>query len=183
VRRRFAEALAGHGLRRLHFALTLDEGRTLAWHFSSQSALKALGTMALVVVLALEAQAVYPLYFRDYVANLPERNYSISLEMAQVIDDFADDGESYIKIQAYWYDGNAVRAQLRREDQNWHNEIDRLDAGQPPLSGPPGKFAVLIHPEDKDAIQTLQKAFPTGILLTRRNLEDKVSLVIFYGER
>jgi hypothetical protein len=183
VRRRFEGALASYDARRLHFAITLDESHTFAWHISSQAVLRTLGTLALVVTLALEARAVYPLYFREYVAHLPDHNYSISLEMARIIDAFADDGESYIKIQPYWYDGNAVRAQLRLEDQSWHNEIDRLDRGQLPLAGPPGKFAVLIHPDDQAAIQTLQEAFPGGIALTRRNYEGKVSLVIFYGER
>ena len=183
VRRGLAGALAKRGMTRMHLALTLDETRTFAWHFSWQPVLRALGVASLVIILTLEARAVYPLYFRDYVAHLPDHNYSISLAMAQVIDGFADDGESYIKIYPYWHDGNAVRAQLRREDQSWHNEIGRLESGQLPMSGPPGKFAMLIHPQDREALQTLQNAFPRGIALTRYDNEGDVSLIIFYGER
>ena len=107
----------------------------------------------------LEAHAAYPLYFDDYVEHLPEQNYSISLEMARPIDDFSDDGESYIKIGPYWDDGNAVRAQLRREDQSWNNELAPGPGSGAP-GGRPGKFMVILHPDDPEALETLQQHFP-----------------------
>lgn len=137
----------------------------------------------LALVLATEAYAVYPFYFTRYVNRLPDKNYSISLELARAIDDFADDGTAYVKTVPHWYDGNAVRAQLRRTDQSWHNEIDQLRPDQPPLAGPPGKVMIIVHPEDRAALQLLRQAFPKGIELTHLNYDNKVAFITFYGER
>lgn len=137
----------------------------------------------LIVAAVIEIRAVYPTYFRDYVKHLPDENYSITLNMARAIDDFADDGDAYIKIMPYWYDGNAVRAQLRRADQSWSNELDALRPDQPPLAGPPGKFMVIVHPDDSQTLATLRAAFPQGIEL--QHLKDKggIAFITFYGER
>ena len=137
----------------------------------------------LIVALALETRALYAFYFQDYVEGLPEQGHSISLSMARAIDDFYDDGEAYIKVAPYWYDGNAVRAQLRKTDQNWHNEIGELQPGMPPLSGPPGKLMVILHPQDEAGLQTLQAAFPRGLYLTNLDNQGRAAFLTFYGER
>jgi len=59
----------------------------------------------------------------------------------------------------YWYDGNAVRAQLRRTDPNWNNELDTLDPDKPPLAGPAGRYMVIVHPDDQASLQALRQAF------------------------
>ncbi|MFH1085279.1 MAG: hypothetical protein V1772_05915, partial [Chloroflexota bacterium] len=120
--------------------------------------------------------------FQQYVYHLPDHNYSITLDMARVIDDFYD-GEIYIKIWPYWYDGNAVRAQLRRVDQGWRNELERLEPGQPPVAGGAAKFAVILHPDDAQGLETLRLAAPQGIALTRHDGAGRVSMVIYYGQR
>ena len=139
--------------------------------------------LVLLAAIAYEAWAVYPLYFERYAENLPDRNYPISLEIARAIDEFAATGESFAKVWPYWYDGNAVRAQLRRADQSWANEFIQFDSGQPPLAGAPGKFMVILHPEDLDGLATLQAAFPRGIALTHTNYDGRVAFITFYGER
>jgi hypothetical protein len=144
--------------------------------------LMAVGAV-LVLALVLEARAVYPFYFERYVAHLPYKNYSITLEMARAIDDFADDGESYIKSVPYWYDGNAVRAQLQRTDQSWHNELEVLIPGEEPLAGEPGKFMVIVHPEDIEALQILREMFPQGMERAHYDFEQQVAFITFYGER
>lgn len=138
---------------------------------------------ALIAAAVIEVRAVYPVYFRDYVKHLPDENYSITLNMARAIDDFADDGAAYIKIMPYWYDGNAVRAQLRRADQSWSNELDALRPGEPPLAGPPGKFMVIVHPDDQQTLAALRSAFPKGIELQNLNDKGGIAFITFYGER
>jgi len=136
-----------------------------------------------VVVLAAETAAVYPFYFRDYVSALPAKNYSISLQMARAIDAFADDGESFIKVTPYWYDGNAVRAQLRRVGPDWNNELYTLDPGGPPLRGTAGKVMVLVHPDDQPSLRQLQQAFPRGVTLVNLDNMGNIAFLTFYGER
>jgi len=171
VVREWDVGLSVNGERRLH----------LGWETRWMRLVALCGVLALG--LALEARAVYPLYFERYVAHLPDKNYSITLEMARAIDDFADDGESYIKGVPYWYDGNAVRAQLRRADQSWHNEMEVLIPGEAPLGGGPGRFMVIVHPEDTEALQTLREAFPRGMEREHYNFEQQVAFITFYGER
>jgi len=137
----------------------------------------------LIAVLILETLVVYPVYFEHYVRHLPDKNYAISMEMANAIDDFADDGESYIKIMPFWYDGNAVRAQLRRQDQSWHNELMTIDPNGAPMVGPPAKFMVIVHPDDIDALRVLRQEFPRGFELRHPNKEGQTAFITFYGER
>lgn len=137
----------------------------------------------LALVLATETVAVYPVYFKEYVSHLPGGNYSISLEMARVIDDFADDGLAYIKIWPHWYDGNAVRVQLRHVEQSWPNELEVLRPGRLPLAGPPGKLMVIVHPRDAEALGALREAFPKGIELQHSDNAGEVAFIAFYGER
>ncbi len=182
VRKRLAALYPAGAAREFRLAVSWGEAtRELSWRWpwTRRHAWMAI----LVLALAAETYAVYPFYFTEYVNRLPYRNYSISLELARAIDDFADDGTAYIKVVPYWYDGNAVRAQLRRTDQSWHNEIDRLLPDQPPLAGPPGKVMIIVHPDDRAALQQLRQAFPKGIELTHLNYDHKVAFITFYGER
>ena len=137
----------------------------------------------LAAVLASEAFTLYPLYFDEYVNYLPDHNFSISLAMAQAIDHFGDNGDAYILTRAHWHDGNAVRAQLRRVDQTWDHEIWGLEPDQPPLSGPPGRFMIIVHPQDDAALHVLQEAFPRGIALHQRQPDGTPAFYLFYGER
>ena len=143
--------------------------------------------LVLPVVLAgallYETVAVYPIYFKQFVSHLPYSNYSISLAMARVIDDFADDGESYIVAQPYWYDGNALRAQLLVEEQTWRNDLFDLDANQPPLSDVRGKVLFIVHPDDGVSLDLLGTGFPRGIALEHKDFDGNPSFVAFYGER
>ena len=184
-------------LLRRRAALELADGRGAAWRLMlarddrpaidwsvDWAKVKRYALAGLLAVLVVsEAAGVYSFYFGKYVPGLPESDYSISLNMARAIDDFADDGESYIKTHAYWYDGNAVRAQLRETDQSWHNEIAELHPSVPPMAGPPGKFMLILHPQDVASLETLRAAFPRGIDLTHKDNRDQVAFISFYGER
>jgi len=153
------------------------------WRGRLRRPLRVLLIVVAAAALAIETWAVYPFYFRDYVKHLPDRNYSISLQMARAIDAFADDGQSYIKVAPYWYDGNAVRAQLRRADPDWNNELDTLDPNKPPLAGPAGRYMVIVHPDDQASLQLLRQAFPRGIALVNLDNTGAIAFITFYGER
>jgi len=182
VRRALAERFPVRVPREMRLALAVGESQwELRWRWPWTR--RHLLVLLLVLALGTEIQAVYPFYFRDYVARLPSRNYAISLELARAIDDFADDGVAYIKTWPYWYDGNAVRAQLQRTDQSWHNELLELRPGQPPLVGVRGKIMVIVHPQDTEALRLLREAFPKGIELTHPDYDGKTAFITFYGER
>ncbi|MHB1355160.1 MAG: glycosyltransferase family 39 protein [Anaerolineae bacterium] len=129
-----------------------------------------------------ETGAAFPLYFDSYRLHQTERNYSISLAMAQVMDKFADNGTVYIKTQGYWYDGNAVKAQLTRLP-GWDNEFWTLDPTKQPMAGPPGKVLIILHPNDKEALNTLHAAYKYSATVTYFNYIGIPSFIAFYGER
>ena len=189
VRRRVAAMISDPDIAEIGLTLTVDAVTKGQWRLPWGRLQRIGWSVVLLLAMVAESHAVYPLYFEDYVRHLPENNYSITLEMARVIDEFSDDGTSYIKVAPYWYDGNAVRAQLRVEDQSWSNEVIALDAGAAPLSGPPAKFMVIVHPDDQVTLRTLREAFPRGVLLRhyRSVTEPQPSRVpafyTFYGER
>ena len=151
--------------------------------FSFGGALRLAPSLVLAGALLYETVGVYPTYFEEYVSHLPAKNYSISLALARVIDDFADDGESYVVAQPYWYDGNALRAQLRVEEHTWHNELWDLAPDQPPLSDVRGKVLFIVHPADKGSLGILRAAFPKGVALDHRDFDGNVSFIAFYGQR
>ncbi|MHB9031585.1 MAG: ArnT family glycosyltransferase [Anaerolineae bacterium] len=132
--------------------------------------------------LGAEAVAAYPLYFDAYRLNLPDQNYSISLEMARVMDDFAGNGQVFIKTQGYWYDGNAVRAQLVKL-KGWNAEFWDLDPNQPPAAGPPGKVLIILHPKDTASITALRRVFPSSAVVAHYYYDGQEAFIAFYGER
>ena len=147
----------------------IRRGQILAW-----------GLVA--VLLAAETAAAYPYYFERFRTNLPQSNYSISLEMARVMDAYADQGRVYIKTQGHWYDGNAVRAQLRRLS-NWNDEFWELVPGTAPLDDLRGKVLVIVHPDDTAAIETLRRAFTSHSIEKHYNYDGEPTFIAFYGER
>ncbi len=135
-----------------------------------------------VLLLGYEAVAAYPTYFNAYRLNLPDQNYSISLEMARVMDDFAGNGEVFIKTQGNWYDGNAVRAQLRKLP-GWDNEFWELDLTKPPLVGTSAKVLVILHPADQTSLEALRAAFSHSVAVTHFYYDGREAFIAFYEER
>lgn len=143
--------------------------------------------MALVLLLlplaGFELGETRQRYFRDYVQHLPGRNYAITLEMARVLDDFAPQGPAYIKVWPHWFDGNALRAQLRIKEPTWDWELADLDPAAPPLSTVQGRFLVIVHPGDVAMLEALYGAFPRGVAIEHYAYDGRVAFVTFYGER
>jgi hypothetical protein len=189
VRRQVAALVGAMPVHRIGLTVQVDGAPRLSRSLVWGRMRRAPWIVVLVLALALEARATYRLYFGPYWAYLPDGGYSITLAMAQAIDDMADDGESYIKVEPYWYDGNAVRALLRREDQSWNNEVPELVPGEPPLAGESGKFMVILHPDNQAALQTLQQAFPQGIATRHTRpaaMPDQgrqIAFITFHGDK
>lgn len=183
LRRRWGEILAGIEGRQISFSLGLSSTER-RWEARWEGGVSGRYFLIALVALALlwEAYDTYHFYFRDYVYALPDRhNYSYTREMAAVINDFAGQGPAYVKPWPYWYDGNALRAQI--ESQDWGGEVLQLNLNQPPLSTLRGKVLFILHPEDQESLATLRAAFPHGIALERRDFEGQVAFITFYGER
>ena len=121
--------------------------------------------LSLLGGLAAESISVYSLYFERYVQHQPDHNQSISLKLAQTIDGMAGNGEAYLMIWSYWYDGNAIRAQLQRTPQGWRNELWDLEPGKPPLDDAPGRYLVIMHPDERDALALLEQHFEHHVIL------------------
>jgi 4-amino-4-deoxy-L-arabinose transferase-like glycosyltransferase len=150
---------------------------------AARRVLAAILGVAIATGLIAEAASVYPLYFQRYVAAQPNRNESISLAMANTIDDFADDGRAYILIAPYWYDGNAVRAQLRRAPKDSLSELVTLEPGIPPLDEVPGRVLVIVHPDEQGALVLLENDFTSHLVLDHRWDDGTLAFRAFYGER
>lgn len=152
--------------------------RPVAWRVGG-----ALAMVGAIVVLGAETRATYDVYFRDYVWQQPDHNYSISLEMATAIEAFGEAGTAYILAAPHWYDGNAVRAQLGRAPEEWDLELTALVAGQPPLDGARGKVMVIVHPQDAAALEMLSAAYERYIVLEHPKFDGTPAFLAFYGER
>jgi 4-amino-4-deoxy-L-arabinose transferase-like glycosyltransferase len=148
----------------------------------------AFGTAWLVPALGLvlifgDALSSFHSYFVDYVYAQPFHNYPLSLELARAMDDFSGNGPVYIKYLPYWYDGNALRAQLQETSRTWSNESDHFDTSSPPFLDFHGKFMYILHPDDKEGLMFLQKTFPGGKWVDHYDSLGSVEFVTFYGVR
>ncbi len=177
-------ALLANGIQ-LPLAISLGWGSDWRRRWQGRIALNSavLAGVVLVVLVGLEYRETWRAYFRDYVRILPGRNYAISLELARALDDFASEGPAYIKDWPYWYDGNAVRAQLKVTPRDWDWHLSELDPAKPPLSTAQGQVLVIVHPQDLQALAALRRAFPKGVAINHRDNAGRVAFITFYGER
>jgi hypothetical protein len=157
----------------LHIEAKLSPGKSTAWMIP----------LLAVLLFCNEARTVYKTYFDDYVAALPSHNYSITLEMARALDDFAGNGFAIIKIWPNWYDGNAIRVQLRKMPKEGYREVDRFDLNAPPFANFQGTDLFLINPGDAQALALLHKSFPRGVTVESRDSMGQVQFVSFYTAR
>jgi hypothetical protein len=133
--------------------------------------------------LLMEAYSAYSLYFARYVWHQPNHNQSISRKLAQAMDALYGNGDIYLMIWPHWYDGNAVRAQLRRAPPESVNELWELTSGEPPLDGAAGRVLVLMHPDETDALGLLRAHYDRHIVLEDHWEDGSVGVRIFFGER
>ena len=183
VRRCLQRALPQLEAQQVFASLAISPGQRWEVRWRVPSGIRHLVMGLFVLALLWEGREAYQIYFRDYVAHLPDHNYSISLEMARAIDNFAADGPAYIKVWPFWHDGNAVRAQLRVQSQDWNGEIAQLDPNAPPLATLREKAMFILHPEDREALNTLRRFFPRGVAVEHYDQGNRMTFITFYGER
>ncbi len=137
------------------------------------------------LMVAEEARTTVNAYFVDYPEQMNLRNFDLSGAIAREIDRLWPNGPVYTVIYPYWYDGNAVRAQLRLAPHDWQNEIwpENLGPDRPPLAGLQGKAAFIVHPSDQRSIQILQQVFPKGVMIAYPDNSGGVAFYTFIGER
>ena len=141
------------------------------------------GWLALAILVGVEFRETWRTYFQDYVAHLPQHNYAITLELARTLDDYGTQGQSFIKYVPYWYDGNALRAQLHVLPQTWNGELTEMDPTKPPLSTVRGPVMFILHPDDRPALELLRSIYPCGIAVKHWDYDGQVAFITFYGER
>lgn len=144
--------------------------------------LLALGYALLILT---ETQTTAYAYFVRYPDQMNLHNYDMSGAIARTIDELWPNGPVYTVITPYWYDGNAVRAQLQIAPSTWQNEIwpDDFGPDKPPLANLHGKAAFIVHPSDQRSIQILQQFFPKGVLVAHPDNSGGIAFYTFIGER
>ncbi len=178
---RFCAWERGRGAAPLSFSLGLPGQRRLSWDGHLSLHLNVVAVVVLVALLGFELRETAQAYFRDYVNISLQGNYSISLEMAKVIDEFAAEGPAYIKVWPNWYEGRAVRAQFRVTPHDWAGEISVLDPTKPPLSQIKGPVLFIVHPDDTRAQQVLRDFIPHGVMINHLDYRGHVAFITFYG--
>lgn len=136
-----------------------------------------------LLLLVGDARSSYQTYFVDYAFAQPYHNYPLSLELARALDDFAGNGPVFIKYLPYWYDGNALRAQLQRTPRTWANESDHFDTTMPPFQDFEGRFLYILHPDDKEALAFLEETFPGSTWVDHYDSLGDIQFVSFYGAK
>lgn len=138
-----------------------------------------------VLLILAETQATTYDYFVRYPDQMNLHNYDMSGSIARTIDELWPNGPVYTVITPYWYDGNAVRAQLQVAPSTWQNEIwpDDFGPDKPPLANLHGKAAFIVHPSDQRSIQILQQFFPKGVLVAHPDNSGGIAFYTFIGER
>lgn len=119
-----------------------------------------------IIALVAEAGETRTDYFERYRFSLAGGNYPVSTQIVRIIGQFSQEGEVFLKGYPHWYDGNAVRTQLKLAGIEWANELLEIRADLPPQTDTEGPLVVILHPRDVEAINALEIAFPTAVTFT-----------------
>ena len=87
-------------------------------------------------------------------------NYPISKHLVEVIEEYSPSGKVFLKVFPHFYDGNALRTQLRLAGLEWEDEIlevtpetwIRLQSNSP--------VVIVLHPEDVETIGLMKGRYP-----------------------
>jgi len=134
-------------------------------------------------LLIFEVREANRFYFQEFVKTAPDRaNYSNAREIAREIEHYGNLQSVYIKVWEFWFDGSALRVNLRLKDRNWEPWVTVLDPQQPPLSTIQGPALFIVHPDDQQALATLRAFFPHGVALPRYYPDGNISFYAFYTD-
>lgn len=149
----------------------------------ARAALRALLTAALLVSLVIEGRETWVDYFERYRMVQPGGNDAISTRLVGIIEQFSQSGQVYLKAYPHWYDGNALRTQLRLAGIDWENEIQEVRADLPPQSDSEGSIAVILHPKDTESLGAFRVAFPHAVEFTYYDNHHEPTLVVLFASR
>jgi hypothetical protein len=138
--------------------------------------------MVVMLVLAAEGGESSVDYFERYRFAQPGGNYAISIRLVETIREYGQSGEVYLKAYSHWYDGNALRTQLRLAGIEWENELMEIRADSPPQSNKSGPIVVMLHPHDTGSLTALQIAFPHAAVFTRYDNHGVPALKVLVAE-
>lgn len=134
-------------------------------------------------LLYAETRETYSFYFEGFYQHTPDQaNYSIALEAARIITDFAD-GPAYVRLWPYWYDDRGLAVHLEVLGGKLTAGLHEIRPDVPPLQGFAGKMLVLLNPQDEESLRTLQAFFPRWAINEHRFPNGELAIVAFYGER
>jgi hypothetical protein len=180
--RGIAAALPGSGWQH-RLQVAIDDGRRWEWNLALPAQARWLAVIPVVALLMWQATETSHLYFNDYVQRLPDQNYSITLEMARVIDDSAGGGQAVIVPWPYWYDGNALRVQLEILGRPMIPEVPQPALDQPPLRDLRGAVLFIYHPDDKETEAKLRAWFPQALAINHLRYDGAVAFKSLWGTK
>jgi 4-amino-4-deoxy-L-arabinose transferase-like glycosyltransferase len=145
--------------------------------------LQVLLMVALLVGMVVEGRETWVDYFERYRMVQPGGNDAISTRLVEIIEQFSQSGQVYLKAYPHWYDGNALRTQLRLAGIEWENEIQEVRADLPPQRDTEGSIAVILHPNDTESLGALRVAFPHAVEFTHYDNHHEPALLVLFASR
>ncbi len=149
----------------------------------ARAALRTLLAATLLVSLVVEGRETWVDYFESYRMVQPGGNDAISTRLVGIIQQFSQSGRVYLKAYPHWYDGNALRTQLRLAGIEWENEIQEVRADLPPQSDREGSIALILHPNDAESLGAFRIAFPHAVEFTYYDNHHEPALVVLFASR
>lgn len=138
---------------------------------------------ALLVSLVVEGRESWTDYFESYRMVQPGGNYAVSTRIVELVQQFSQSGQVFVKAFPHWYDGNALRTQLKLAGIEWNNEIQELRADLPPQAETEGSIAVILNPADTESLGALRVAFPHAVSFTYLDNHGAPALVVLFSSR
>lgn len=171
---------------RLGLALTLQAGgraRTLSLNWSGGALVRAGLTIGAALLLSYEAAEAYGYYFRDYPTRLPDyANYSVTRTMAEVLAAFPDKTQEFVVAFPNWFDSGVLAMHLG-VTPNQVPLLPTFGPDLPPVTTLGGAALFLLNVNDTAGLETLQAAFPAGILVEHLYPNGQRAFLAFYADR
>lgn len=134
--------------------------------------------LGVTVLILVGAYSNYSAYFRTYPSWLPHHNYPLHHQLTVTIDRLSGEQAVYLKFVPYWIDGDVVRLQLQSTPRDWNNIQPELDLAGLETQVERG-FAVILHPQDVETLETLRNRFSPGTWYSERMPSGEVAFRVF----
>ncbi len=134
-------------------------------------------SLVLLGALLLEGLETRVDYFDHYRMSIDGANYPISTRIVETIERFDQGGKVYLKGFPHFYDGNALRTQLRLAGLDWENEILELTPGLCGQLAEEGPLVVILHPQDSEAITLLKATYPEAAVFAHYDNHKQIAFL------